>query len=145
MTKKQFYYNPETMYLNEKGYPVYKLSQKLVHRYTVEKHIRKLEIGEEVHHVNGDKKDYRLSNLIILHKEDHKKLEEQIRKDRNLLIAYELIILLALYFLGANTGIGSVNVNMVVGFLLLLGMIMPAFPKTLRRVLFFLGVLKRNK
>ena len=58
------------MKLDKKGYPIYKDSERWVHIYVAEKYLlkRRLKDGEEVHHVNGDKKDYAeetcLSDLI---------------------------------------------------------------------------------
>lgn len=37
------------------------------HRLIIEKHFgRKLRIDEQVHHINGDKKDNRLENLVVM-------------------------------------------------------------------------------
>lgn len=45
------------------------------HRYVMEQHLgRKLERWEEVHHVNGNKQNNDISNLIVLSKSDHSKL-----------------------------------------------------------------------
>lgn len=44
----------------------------LEHRYIMEQHLkRKLEIREEVHHINGIKTDNRLKNLELVIKEKH--------------------------------------------------------------------------
>lgn len=45
------------------------------HRLVMEKHLgRKLRRGEEVHHINGNKQNNDISNLIVLSKSDHSKL-----------------------------------------------------------------------
>lgn len=54
------------------------------HRLVVEKHLgRYLEYYEDVHHVNGNKIDNRLENLIVLSHSDHMKLHTN-KKKRNL-------------------------------------------------------------
>lgn len=48
---------------------------KLQHRLIVEKHLgRELKRTEHVHHINGDKTDNRIENLIVLTKSFHHKL-----------------------------------------------------------------------
>jgi len=59
------------------GYPVvYKDGRKIrEHRYVMEKHIgRRLKASEEVHHLDGNKFNNDIDNLIILSKADHAKL-----------------------------------------------------------------------
>ncbi|MDZ4121430.1 MAG: HNH endonuclease signature motif containing protein, partial [Candidatus Cloacimonadaceae bacterium] len=42
------------------------------HRYIVEKHNKiKLDTNQEVHHINGDKKDNRIENLKVLTQSEH--------------------------------------------------------------------------
>ena len=85
-------FNYEKMYVDEKGYPRFKDSDILVHRFNANKFIRKIKDGEEVHHVDGNKIHFHSENLIILSKEDHIKVENEIRKQKNLNYGYILII-----------------------------------------------------
>lgn len=51
------------------------------HRKVMEDHLgRKLEKHEQVHHINGDKLDNRLENLMILTWSKHTKLHDSMRK-----------------------------------------------------------------
>lgn len=48
--------------------------KKKLHRHIIEEHIgRVLECNEHVYHVNGDSKDNRLENLVVIKKNWHKK------------------------------------------------------------------------
>ena len=45
------------------------------HQYIMEQHLgRKLEEGEEVHHINGNKSDNRLENLYLVDKKNHSRV-----------------------------------------------------------------------
>lgn len=52
---------------------------KSVHRVMMERHIgRKLRSDEVVHHVNGNKRDNRIENLVIMTSGEHSRLHNQI-------------------------------------------------------------------
>lgn len=146
--KEEYYYNPKYMKINKKGYPVWKDNEnRSLHRYVAEKEIlkRKLKEGEEVHHVDGDKLNFTPDNLIVLSKEDHKKIEDNIRKHKNLNIASEIIFSILFFFLIASIGsyitiFGKIMLVLIV----FIGMIIPRYPQILRKVLFKTGVLQRN-
>ena len=52
------------------------------HRLVIENYLgRELKNGEEIHHVNGNKTDNRLSNLIVISRSEHMKLEWMVNKN----------------------------------------------------------------
>jgi hypothetical protein len=71
------YYNNNQgkTYIDENGYRRFSDSNKLVHRYVVEKKIgRKLRQGEIVHHINRNKLDNSPENLeVFANQEEHEK------------------------------------------------------------------------
>ena len=61
------------IYRNKSGYPVYSNSGKFVHIAQAENKVGgKIYDGYEVHHKDGDKSNYRKSNLAVLKKKFHR-------------------------------------------------------------------------
>ena len=53
------------------------------HRYVMEQHIgRKLKKGEEVHHIDGNKMNNSIENLMLLTIDEHKKFHRDKRTGR---------------------------------------------------------------
>ena len=66
---------------NEKGYPVYKKSGKLVHRVVAEKKIGgKIGRGRVVHHNDGNPMNFRKENLRVMGRSEHSKLHTAKRR-----------------------------------------------------------------
>ena len=77
--------NPKT-YVDKNGYRHFLSSRKLVHRWVMEKYLkRKLKRTDVVHHRNGNKLDNRVDNLQVIvesdawgrHQEIHQKNKEE--------------------------------------------------------------------
>jgi hypothetical protein len=70
--------------INDKGYVLVKCGRTwiLEHRLVVENFIgRKLTSQEAIHHINGNKKDNKLSNLMLFDtQKEHKAFENKIRQ-----------------------------------------------------------------
>ena len=65
----------EKLYLDAKGYPRWRDSGRLAHRTMVEKRLgMKIPAGFVVHHINWDKKDFRINNLTLMTEMAHLKL-----------------------------------------------------------------------
>ncbi|PIO07907.1 hypothetical protein COU59_02520 [Candidatus Pacearchaeota archaeon CG10_big_fil_rev_8_21_14_0_10_34_12] len=68
-------------FYDDKGYPRYRKSNKLVHRVVAEKKIgRKLRDNEVVHHQDGDVKNFSRKNLGVMSRPFHTKLHHRMRK-----------------------------------------------------------------
>jgi len=62
-------------YFDSKGYPRFKNSGIPVHRAVAENKIdRPLKSHEVVHHKDGDKSNYRMTNLAVLRKKFHRRV-----------------------------------------------------------------------
>ena len=63
------------MFIDSKGYPRFRDSGKLVHRaVAVNKLGGKIYSGYEVHHIDGNKLNFRPSNLKVMSKSQHARL-----------------------------------------------------------------------
>ena len=74
-------------YINSYGYRIFKFGQKRIpeHRYIMQQHMgRELDVLEHVHHINGDKLDNRIENLIIIEKGEHSKFHRSLDKMYNI-------------------------------------------------------------
>ena len=82
-------------YLDEHGYYRFKDSNKLVHRWVVEKHLGyPLPSGSVVHHRNKNKRDNRLKNLkVFSSQEEHQKVHFTPITARSLIIVTIVIII----------------------------------------------------
>ena len=59
------------------GYKVIRINGKKIreHRYVMEQHLgRKLTRLEQIHHINGDKLDNRIENIMVMSNSEHQKL-----------------------------------------------------------------------
>ena len=71
-------------YINSEGYVVKRFNRKktiFYHRYLIEQQLeRKLRQDEHVHHINFDRQDNRLENLILLSVSEHMKYHASIKE-----------------------------------------------------------------
>jgi hypothetical protein len=66
---------------DENGYLIFCNSGKFVHRWVMEAKIlhRPLEKGEEVHHIDGDRRNNSPENLVLMTREEHYRLHKHQR------------------------------------------------------------------
>ena len=75
-------------YINQYGYRLYYIGDKSYkggyvseHRIVMELHLgRRLKIGEVIHHIDGNKLNNNISNLLLTNKKDHKGLHHSIER-----------------------------------------------------------------
>lgn len=74
--------------IQKNGYATISIGNKKIyyHRYLMEQHLeRKLKYNEQVHHINGNKLDNRIENLIVMNSSNHLRkhaLNNNLGKDR---------------------------------------------------------------
>ncbi|MFZ2621073.1 MAG: HNH endonuclease signature motif containing protein [Minisyncoccia bacterium] len=62
-------------YIDKKGYPRWKISRTLVHRTVARNKVGgKIFAGMVVHHIDGNKRNFRKSNLWIMSRSAHSRL-----------------------------------------------------------------------
>jgi len=135
------------MELNEKGYPIWKDSKKLVHRFYAERDVikRKLKHNEVVHHVDGDKKNFNPNNLAVMFRDSHDKIERDMWELTNLIFVHSIIIAFSFFFLIIFILTKGMYFIFVTIFLLFIAVVIPAFPRTLRKFLWKSGLYRKNK
>ena len=149
--RNNFYYdkkNPKfkEMELDENRYPFWKDSKEPLHKYIIEKKLgRKLKGNEVVHHVDGDKLNFNQDNLIVLSREDHEKIERDMWKYTNVMILHFITIGWSYMFLVGYLYSKNIFFISATLFMLFIAMMFPLFPKTLRKLLFKIRILKRSK
>lgn len=69
------------IYIDKKGYPRFKNNKKLVHRAIAQKKVGgKIGKGRVVHHKDGNKRNFRRSNLQVMRRSSHGRLHLKERK-----------------------------------------------------------------
>jgi hypothetical protein len=67
-------------YIDGKGYPRWKDSNKLVHRTVAGRMFRGIPEGMVVHHIDGNKRNFRKNNLSLMNRSAHALLHLRERK-----------------------------------------------------------------
>jgi hypothetical protein len=71
----------KNIYIDKKGYPRFSNSGMPVHKAVAQNKIgRELRDGEVIHHNNGDKTDFRKSNVSVMSRSFHSKLHAAKRR-----------------------------------------------------------------
>ncbi len=69
-------------YIDKKGYPRWSDSKKLVHRTVAAKKVGgRIFPGMVVHHIDGNKRNFRFSNLQIMSRSAHSRLHARYRNN----------------------------------------------------------------
>ncbi len=77
------------IYIDKRGYPRFRDNNKLVHRVVMEKIIgRPLREDERVHHIDGDKTNFRRRNLQLVSKKDHFKIHVVDKKIKDKKVSF---------------------------------------------------------
>ncbi len=137
---------------NKNDYPIWKNTGILCHRERIMKkhNLEKIDKGWVVHHIDGNKENFRKSNLILLRDKDHKDLERYIRKIKNLNIAYFFFVGVSfpfylISFLGFFGPLMSGVYFTIATLMLFLAFILRIVPsRFLRTGLFKFRLLKKN-
>ncbi len=68
-------------YIDKKGYPTTRSNNKRIHTQIVEKKLgRKIKKSEVIHHRDGNKRNWRPSNLNVMSRSSHSRLHFLMRK-----------------------------------------------------------------
>ena len=102
--------------------------------------------GKEVHHVDGNKLNDDIENLVLLDKEVHQKIQQQLWIHKNPNISFIIFIGLSLAFFYDYKILSNGDIFFYIGIILLIvPCVIIYFPKFLRKILFSLGFIEKNK
>ncbi|MFH1221484.1 MAG: HNH endonuclease [Candidatus Micrarchaeota archaeon] len=79
----RYFYDSRIMYVDEEGYPRFKNSDGLVHRYVMKRKLRRrLGMNEVVHHKDGNKMNFHPDNLELFSSwEEHEAHHEDMKRN----------------------------------------------------------------